>query len=410
MTTSCTHSKKAITTDFAFKTIEDILLLLVQCKLTNLNIEERLALGVSLRMFTRSIIIKRRVEDLQLGIKSYQKKLNLTKPDTYRSDLKRKTPYTAYSNPKGFIYQIKTRKHMFKYDNSTSLVTEQKVNEEPGKIHWWETVDPHGFEGYLKMEVKLKGKYCIQEIKPRSLGIQLEFGKASKGKSLEFIGFAFGKPALRLTLSPKILTYDEQKKQLGKNNEAKMTLYNALPCKEYERVFMCKTTKEIWHILIITHQGNLQVKNCKIDIFTQEYKKFSISNKETINSGLTRFNDIVTSLKSLDLDDFSKNHVRKFIRALPLKWRAKVTAIEEAKYLAILPLDELVGNLKVYEIILENDSVASKTITKEKVKSLALKAKVTREQTSDDSDSQGGSDEDIDEEEGEAFNLMDRNF
>ncbi|GJW66854.1 hypothetical protein Tco_0121278 [Tanacetum coccineum] len=91
--------------------IEDMLLLLVQGKLKNLNIEERLALGVSLRMFTRSIVIRRRVEDLQLGIKSYQKKLNLTKPDTYISDLKRKTPYTAYSNPKGFIYQNKDKKN-----------------------------------------------------------------------------------------------------------------------------------------------------------------------------------------------------------------------------------------------------------------------------------------------------------
>ncbi|GJU02336.1 hypothetical protein Tco_1112674 [Tanacetum coccineum] len=44
--------------------IEDMLLLLVQGKLTNLNVEERLALGVSLRMFTRSIVIRRRVEDL----------------------------------------------------------------------------------------------------------------------------------------------------------------------------------------------------------------------------------------------------------------------------------------------------------------------------------------------------------
>ncbi|GKE11551.1 hypothetical protein Tco_1415102, partial [Tanacetum coccineum] len=70
---------------------------------------------------------------------------------------------------------------------------------------------------------------------------------------------------------------------------------------------------------------------------------------------------------------------------------------------------ELIGNLKVYELSLENDGIASKT-TKEKVKSLALKTKVTKEQTSDDSDSQGGSDEDVDEEEAEAFNLMARNF
>ncbi|GKB87922.1 hypothetical protein Tco_0960194 [Tanacetum coccineum] len=52
-----------------------------------------------------------RVEDLQLGVESYQKKLNLTKPDTYRSDLKRKEAYTAYSNPRGFIYQNKDKKN-----------------------------------------------------------------------------------------------------------------------------------------------------------------------------------------------------------------------------------------------------------------------------------------------------------
>nr|GEX09883.1 hypothetical protein [Tanacetum cinerariifolium] len=42
---------------------------------------------------------------------SYLKKLNLTKPDTYRSDLKRKEAYTAYSNPRGFIYQNKDKQN-----------------------------------------------------------------------------------------------------------------------------------------------------------------------------------------------------------------------------------------------------------------------------------------------------------
>ncbi|GKB18684.1 zf-CCHC domain-containing protein [Tanacetum coccineum] len=144
----------------------------------------------------------------------------------------------------------------------------------------------------------------------------------------------------------KEITYellkDNEEKQIGKNKEAKMTIYNALPRKEYD--------------------------------------------------GFTRFNAIVTSLKSLDPDYSSKNHVRKFLRALPLKWRAKVTDIEEAKDLATLSLDELIENLKVYEMVLDNDGVVSKT-TKENVKSLAIKAKVTREQTSDDSNSQGESDE-----------------
>nr|GFC26818.1 hypothetical protein [Tanacetum cinerariifolium] len=91
--------------------IEDMLLLLVQGKLTNLIVEERFAFNFSLRMFARSIVIQRRVEDLQLGVESYQKKLNLTKPDMYRSDLKRKEAYIAYSNPKGFIYQNKDKQN-----------------------------------------------------------------------------------------------------------------------------------------------------------------------------------------------------------------------------------------------------------------------------------------------------------
>nr|GEY03524.1 hypothetical protein [Tanacetum cinerariifolium] len=91
--------------------IKDILLLLVQGKLTNLTVEECFAFNVSLRMFTRNIVIQRRVKDLQLGVESYQKKLNLTKPDTYHSDLKRKEAYTAYSNPRGFIYQNKDKQN-----------------------------------------------------------------------------------------------------------------------------------------------------------------------------------------------------------------------------------------------------------------------------------------------------------
>nr|GFC25623.1 hypothetical protein [Tanacetum cinerariifolium] len=91
--------------------IEDMLLLLVQGKLSNLTVEERFAFNVSLRMFTRSIVIQRRVEDLQLGVESYQKRLILTKPDTYRSDMKRRKAYTAYSNPRGFIYQNKDKKN-----------------------------------------------------------------------------------------------------------------------------------------------------------------------------------------------------------------------------------------------------------------------------------------------------------
>nr|GEX38314.1 hypothetical protein [Tanacetum cinerariifolium] len=53
----------------------------------------------ALQMFTRSMAIQKRVEDLQLGVKSYQKKINVTKPETPRPDLRKKDPYTPYQYP-----------------------------------------------------------------------------------------------------------------------------------------------------------------------------------------------------------------------------------------------------------------------------------------------------------------------
>nr|GEY21275.1 reverse transcriptase domain-containing protein [Tanacetum cinerariifolium] len=143
---------------------------------------------------------------------------------------------------------------------------------------------------------------------------------------------------------------DDLKKRLAKNSEAKLVIYNALPRKEYEIIFMCNTVKEISKTLLITHQEH-----------------------EYIDSAFTRFNTIITSLKALVEGYYSKNYVRKFLRALHPKWRAKVTTIEKSKDLTSLSLVELIENLKVYEMIIKKDSKIVKT--KVERKSLALKAK-----------------------------------
>ncbi|GKA86576.1 zf-CCHC domain-containing protein [Tanacetum coccineum] len=165
---------------------------------------------------------------------------------------------------------------------------------------------------------------------------------------------------------------DDLKKKLAKNNEAKMVIYNALPRKEYERIFMCQTAKEIWDTLLITHQGNNQVKANKIDLLVQQYEQFTIPEEESIDNAFAKFNTIITSLKALDEGFSSKNCVRKFLRALHPKWHAKVTAIEESKNLTTLPLDELIGNLKVYEEVIKKDFETVKG-KKEQSRSLALK-------------------------------------
>ncbi|GJU29959.1 hypothetical protein Tco_1173548 [Tanacetum coccineum] len=184
--------------------------------------------------------------------------------------------------------------------------------------------------------------------------------------------------------------FDHLKKKLAKNNEAKMVLYNALPKKEYERIFMCKTAKDIWESLLITHQGNSQVKDSKIYLLVQQYKQFAILEEESIDSGFARFNTIITSLKALDEGFSSKNYVKKFLRDPHPKWRVKVTTIEEWTDLSSLALDELIGNLKVHEVVMEKDSKFYRG-KKENVKSIALKAK--KESSGDETLTSGSDDE-----------------
>nr|GEW50341.1 DUF4219 domain-containing protein/UBN2 domain-containing protein [Tanacetum cinerariifolium] len=181
----------------------------------------------------------------------------------------------------------------------------------------------------------------------------------------ELVVYGNYKPTIRSkdTGKKEVIPYEKykefHKKMISKNDKAKMVLYNALRKKEYERIFMCNMAKDVWNLLIITHQGNKKVKDNKIDLFVQKYKEFVIFDDETIDYDFARFNTIITSLKALDESFSSRNHVRKFLRAFPTKWRPKVTATKESKDLSTLPLDELVSNLKVYEVVLEKDSKIS---------------------------------------------------
>ncbi|GJS46040.1 hypothetical protein Tco_0596161 [Tanacetum coccineum] len=84
--------------------IENMLLLLVHNRLKNLSGDDDFKFIIALRMFTRSLVIQKRVKDLQLGVESYQKNINVTKPQTTISDIRKIDPYTPYQDPQGFIY------------------------------------------------------------------------------------------------------------------------------------------------------------------------------------------------------------------------------------------------------------------------------------------------------------------
>ncbi|XP_070022815.1 uncharacterized protein [Nicotiana sylvestris] len=118
----------------------------------------------------------------------------------------------------------------------------------------------------------------------------------------------------------------EDMKKWEKNAKAKKWLVCGLDMNEYSRIQGCSTTKQIWDTLQVDHEGTTQ----------EMYTRFTISTNE---------------LKSLGRIISEEERVEKILtRVLPITWESKITAIQESKNIATLPLDELIGNLTAYEL------------------------------------------------------------
>ncbi|WKA10212.1 hypothetical protein VitviT2T_027794 [Vitis vinifera] len=92
---------------------------------------------------------------------------------------------------------------------------------------------------------------------------------------------------------------------------------------------------------------------------------------ETIVEMIARFTDIVNGLEVLGKTYKESEKVMKILKSLPSKWHAKVIAIQKAKDLTKLPMEEIIGSLMTYEINLAKKLQEGED---KKKKSMALKA------------------------------------
>nr|GEY05545.1 hypothetical protein [Tanacetum cinerariifolium] len=105
-------------------------------RLFNLDGDVIMHLATALRMFARHIVIQKRVEDLQLGVESYQKKLNISRPLTHKAGITDLEPYTTYSNPQGVIYldmlernRLMSSHELYKFSDGTLISVRDKLKD-----------------------------------------------------------------------------------------------------------------------------------------------------------------------------------------------------------------------------------------------------------------------------------------
>ena len=109
------------------------------------------------------------------------------------------------------------------------------------------------------------------------------------------------------------------------------TLHCALNPTKFNRISTCKTAKEIWDKLEVTHEGTSQVKESKIALLSNQYKMFKMQANESITSWFDRYTTIVNQLNQLGRVIPEDEMVKRLLRSLPKSWRSTVIVIREAK-------------------------------------------------------------------------------
>ncbi|GAV81330.1 zf-CCHC domain-containing protein/UBN2 domain-containing protein, partial [Cephalotus follicularis] len=84
--------------------------------------------------------------------------------------------------------------------------------------------------------------------------------------------------------------------------------------------------------------------------------------------------NIINTLQALDKTYSNSEIVRKNLRCLPRSWMPKVTAIEEAKNLNVLPLEDLLGSVMTHELSMQKKDDDEEKEKNKKI--VALKSKI----------------------------------
>ncbi|GJV17773.1 hypothetical protein Tco_1363096 [Tanacetum coccineum] len=117
----------------------------------------------------KDMLLILRTEDLKLGVKGYQKKLNITKPQAFKSDISNRTPYTAYSNPPGIIYVDKCNRNrlmrsdeLYKFSDETLTSVRSVLHDIASNLRMdylpkrrWSNLDKHRSRIMIKAIDKL---------------------------------------------------------------------------------------------------------------------------------------------------------------------------------------------------------------------------------------------------------------
>jgi len=141
-----------------------------------------------------------------------------------------------------------------------------------------------------------------------------------------------------------------EKKKYETNAKAVNTLLGCLSQSEFVKVMQYKSAKEIWDKIVLSYEGDEQVKRAKLQTLRIQYENLIMHNDENVANYFLHVDEIVNCMKNLGEEIKEVVVVKKVLRYLSPRFEFKVSAIEEKENLRNLTMSQLHGILTAYEM------------------------------------------------------------
>lgn len=135
-------------------------------------------------------------------------------------------------------------------------------------------------------------------------------------------------------------------KKLNNDNATVNAILGGLTNSIIVRVMHCKSEKDIWDKLQIIYEGHGKVKLAKLQTYRGQFEGLKTREEESIAGYLLRVDEIVNSVRGLGEDIDDKFIVQKVLRSLPMRYDAKISAIEDREHLDKLTMMNCMGTLQ----------------------------------------------------------------
>eukprot|EP00253_Pinus_taeda_P011147 PITA_11147 len=111
-----------------------------------------------------------------------------------------------------------------------------------------------------------------------------------------------------------------------------------------------KSAKEIWDKIVLSYEGDDQVKRAKLQTLRIQYENLKMYNDESVANYFLCVDEIVNCMKNLGEEIREAFVVEKVLRSLSPRFESKVSSIEEKENLQHLKMSQLHGILIAYEM------------------------------------------------------------